>query len=62
MISKNGFGFIEQEGLDSDVFFHACNIDGNFDDVKMGDDVVYDLVDGDRGLKAINIEIKKQSQ
>jgi CspA family cold shock protein len=50
-----GFGFIEQEG-GSDVFVHytAIQSDG-FKTLKQGQDVEFEIKDGDKGLQAANV-------
>lgn len=52
---KKGYGFIlGSEG--SDVFVHhtAIQMEG-FRTLREGDDVVYDLIDGNKGLQAVNV-------
>ena len=52
---KKGYGFIlGDEG--SDVFVHhtAIQMDG-FRTLREGETVVYDLVDGGKGLQAVNV-------
>ncbi len=50
-----GFGFIEQEG-GSDVFVHysAIQMDG-FKTLKQGQDVEFEVKDGDKGPQAANV-------
>ncbi len=50
-----GFGFIEQEG-GSDVFVHysAIQMDG-FKTLKQGQDVEFEVKDGDKGPQASNV-------
>jgi cold shock protein len=50
-----GFGFIEREG-GSDVFVHytAIQSDG-FKTLKQGQDVEFEIKDGDKGLQAANV-------
>ena len=53
---KKGFGFIEQEDGD-DVFVHHSAIAGSgFKTLAEGDRVTFDVEQGDRGPKAINVE------
>jgi len=53
---KKGFGFIEQEDGE-DVFVHHSGIGGTgFKTLAEGDRVTFDVEQGDRGLKAINVE------
>jgi CspA family cold shock protein len=53
---SKGFGFISQdEG--PDVFAHYSEISGNgFRNLTEGDEVSFDIVEGDKGPKATNIE------
>ncbi|MCS7202910.1 MAG: cold-shock protein [Thermodesulfovibrio sp.] len=51
-----GFGFIQQDG-GGDVFVHYSSIKGNgFKTLKQGDRVRFDVVQGERGPKAVNVE------
>jgi len=51
-----GFGFIQQDG-GGDVFVHYTSIKGDgFKTLKQGDRVRFDVVQGDRGPKAVNVE------
>ena len=52
---SKGYGFITRDDGD-DVFAHYSAIDGNgFKTLSEGDIVSFDVVDGDKGPKAINI-------
>ena len=52
---SKGFGFITQEDGD-DVFAHYSEISGDgFKNLAEGDDVSFDVTEGDKGLKAANI-------
>lgn len=52
---KKGFGFIQREGGD-DVFVHfsAVKADG-FKTLHEGEKVSFDIVEGDKGMKAANV-------
>jgi CspA family cold shock protein len=55
---SKGFGFITSED-GSDVFVHHSSIQGNgFKSLAEGDSVSFDVENGPKGLKAINV-IKK---
>ncbi len=52
---SKGFGFITQED-GGDVFAHYSAIQGNgFKTLAEGDTVSFDVVDGEKGPKAVNI-------
>ncbi|MFV0274774.1 MAG: cold-shock protein [Bacilli bacterium] len=57
---KNGYGFILNEKTGEDAFFHysAINVKG-FKTLNEGDIVSYELKKTERGLQAINIEVKE---
>jgi CspA family cold shock protein len=52
---SKGFGFITQEN-GPDVFAHYSEISGSgFKSLVEGDDVSFDVIEGDKGPKATNI-------
>ena len=52
---SKGFGFITQDD-GADVFAHYSEIQGSgFKNLAEGDSVSFDVVEGDKGLKAANI-------
>ena len=54
--SEKGFGFIERDGGD-DVFVHFSAIQGEgFKTLDEGQDVSFDIEQGQRGLQASNVE------
>jgi CspA family cold shock protein len=53
---SKGFGFISRED-GPDVFVHHSAINGEgFKTLAEGDEVSFDVVEGDKGLRAANIE------
>ncbi|MFZ5425848.1 MAG: cold shock domain-containing protein [Thermodesulfobacteriota bacterium] len=52
---KKGYGFITREGED-DIFVHYSSIQGEgFRTLREGEKVVFDVVNGERGMKATNV-------
>jgi CspA family cold shock protein len=52
---KKGYGFIlSSEGPDVFVHHTAIQMDG-FRTLREGEDVAYDLIDGNKGLQAVNV-------
>ena len=49
-----GFGFITEEGVSKDHFVH---ISGLIDEISEGDEVQFDLQEGNRGLNAVNVKV-----
>lgn len=55
-LTDKGFGFIAREGETKDLFFHANDLNGvMFNDLKVGDMVSFDVVEGDKGPSAKNV-------
>ncbi len=52
--NAKGFGFINEEGGDKEHFVH---ISGLIDEIREGDQVEFDLVEGKKGLNAINVKV-----
>ncbi len=54
-LTDKGFGFIEREG-ESDIFFHSNDlVDIEFDDLKVGDKVSFEVAQSNKGPKASNV-------
>lgn len=55
-VMDKGFGFISIEGQDKDLFFHMNELQNvNFDDLREGDVVEFEVVEGDKGPSAVNV-------
>lgn len=55
-LTDRGFGFISQEGVEKDLFFHANEVqDVDFNDLKEGDTVTFEIADGPKGQNATNV-------
>ena len=53
--NRKGFGFIQQEdGPDLFVHFSSINSDG-YRSLNEGEEVTFDVEDGERGPKAVNV-------
>ena len=51
---SKGYGFISEEGSDKEHFVH---ISGLIDEFKEGDEVEFDLQEGEKGLNAVNVKV-----
>ncbi|MEH7457974.1 cold-shock protein CspD [Bacillus sp. JJ1127] len=53
--NEKGFGFIEMEGAD-DIFVHFTAIQGDgYKALEEGQEVSFDIVEGNRGPQAANV-------
>lgn len=53
-----GYGFITQEGVEKDIFVHYSAIQREgFKTLREGEQVVFEVVDGPKGLQATNVMI-----
>ena len=53
---KKGYGFISAEG-GQDLFVHFSDIQGKgFRSLKEGQNVTFEIADGEKGKKAVNVE------
>ncbi len=56
LIAEKGFGFISREGEEKDLFFHSKELSGvTFDELKVGDAVTFEVVQGEKGPAATNV-------
>ena len=58
-VLKQGFGFIQSEESENDVFFHANNLqDVDFDSLNEGETLEFEVGEGQNGKEqAINITL-----
>lgn len=54
-VTDRGFGFIKPEEGDKDLFFHANEVQGEFNDLREGDAVTFEISDGPKGPNATNV-------
>ena len=55
-LTDRGFGFISREGEAKDLFFHSKELNGvTFDELKVGDMVSFEVVNGEKGPAATNV-------
>ena len=51
-----GYGFIEREDKQKDVFVHSSAAQAASLELNEGDQLTFDVEDGDKGLSAINLQ------
>lgn len=55
-LTDRGFGFIAREGEDKDLFFHSNElVDVEFNDLKEGDEVEFEVGESEKGPNAIKV-------
>ena len=55
-LTQKGFGFIAREGETKDLFFHSKDLQGvTYDELKVGDTVSFEVVEGEKGPAAKNV-------
>lgn len=55
-LMDKGYGFIKVEGREKDLFFHSNSlVDVNFDDLKAGEEVEFEIEEGQKGPNATNV-------
>lgn len=56
-LTDKGFGFISREGEEKDLFFHSNNLAGGlqYNDLREGDEVSFDVEKTEKGLNAVNV-------
>lgn len=57
-LTPRGFGFITREGEAKDLFFHSKDlVNVAFDALKVGDKLNFEVVEGEKGLAAVNVSL-----
>jgi len=52
-LMDKGYGFIKFDGSEKDLFFHSSEVqNAAFNDLKEGDEVEFELADGEKGPQA----------
>ena len=60
--ARKGFGFIEQESGDKDIFVHASAVKSSgLRRLQEGDKVSFDVEDSPKGPNAINIKVVEEA-
>lgn len=55
-LTDRGFGFIAREGGQKDIFFHANELqNAQFNDLREGDPVTFEVGEGPKGPNAKNV-------
>jgi len=55
-VTDRGFGFISRDGEEKDIFFHSNELKNvEFNDLKEGDKVTFEVEEGPKGLNATNV-------
>jgi cold shock protein len=58
--TDRGFGFISRDGETKDLFFHSADLVGvTFDELQVGAQVTFDVVEGEKGPRAKNVKLVK---
>jgi len=50
---RKGFGFIEREGAEKDLFVHQTELEGN---IRDGDKVEFDVGESEKGPNAVKVK------
>jgi len=56
-LTDKGFGFIEIEGEEKDLFFHSSSlVDVTFEELNEGDSVSFEIEESEKGPRAKNVQ------
>ena len=59
--AQKGYGFITNESTGEDVFVHFSGIAGEgYKSLEEGQNVTFDITEGNRGLQAVNVTVALQ--
>jgi cold shock protein len=62
-LTDRGFGFIGAAGQEKDIFFHSKSlVDVQFDDLREGDNVTFEVENGDKGPAAVNVRLAEAAE
>lgn len=58
-VNPRGFGFIDQEDSERDMFYHENSLEGELATRKLrsGDKVTFDVENTEKGPQAVNIKL-----
>lgn len=55
-LTEKNFGFISQDGIEKDLFFHANELQGvDFSELKEGDSVSFEISETPKGPAAVKV-------
>ncbi len=55
-LTDKGFGFIDVDGEEKDLFFHSNELQGvSYNELKEGDRVSFEKADSPKGENAVNV-------
>ena len=56
LVRDRGFGFIQRDGQEKDLFFHSTELQGvEFNDLQEGDQVQFEISEGPKGPAATKV-------
>ncbi len=57
-VMDKGYGFIKYDGAEKDLFFHSNELqNAEFNDLKGGEAVEFEVADGQKGPQAIKVSV-----